>query len=212
MCGRYRNLQSWADLHANLSLLVAPPLQPARNLRSQAQIRPTDDAAIVRMIEGTPMIADARWWLVPWFHKGTLKDWKATTFNARAETVAVSRAYRDSFKRRRCLVPADGWYEWMGPRAGDEKRKQPWLFTARDAEPMMFAGIWDRCETLDAGMVESFTIITQPAGAPLNGWHDRAPVILFGDEWAQWLDPDADPTKLLGPESRDRFEVTRSDI
>lgn len=191
---------------------LGEPIQAAVNLEAHEQIRPTNDAPIVRMIDGGPNVGKARWWLVPWFHKGAVKDWKATTFNARAETVATSRAYRDSFKRRRCLVVVDGWYEWSGPREGDEKRKQPWLFKSRDGEPIMFAGIWDRCDTTDQGPVESFTIVTQPAGAPLNTYHDRVPVVLFGTEWARWLDVKADVTDLLGPESADRFTVTKSDI
>jgi putative SOS response-associated peptidase YedK len=212
MCGRYRNLQTWADLHAALSRFLEPLSQPAPNLEPREQVRPTNDASVVRMIDGKPSVGNARWWLIPWFHRGGVKDWKATTFNARAETVATSRAYRDSFKRRRCLVVADGWYEWSGPREGDEKRKQPWLFTPRQAEPIMFAGIWDRCDTTDQGTIDSFTIVTQPAGAPLNGYHDRAPVILFGEEWSRWLDVDADVSDLLGPESRDRFDVGRCAI
>ena len=76
----------------------------------------------------------------------------------------------------------------------------------------MFAGIWDRCHTADLRPVDSFTIVTQPAGAPLNAYHHRAPVILFGDEWGRWLDTDADVSDLLGPESRDRFEIVRSGV
>lgn len=212
MCGRYPNYQTWAELHGAMRNFLGEPNQAAVNLEARAQIRPTNDAPIVRLIEGAPELGNARWWLVPWFHKGALKDWKATTFNARAESVASSRAYRDSFKRRRCLVVADGWYEWSGPREGEEKKKQPWLFMPRNGEPIMFAGIWDRCDTTDQGPVESFTIVTQPAGSPLNGYHDRAPVVLFGNEWARWLDTDADVTDLLGPESRDRFEVSKATI
>ena len=110
MCGRYPNTQTWTELHAAMRNFVGEPIQAAVNLEPREQIRPTNDAPIVRMIDGAPNVGNARWWLVPWFHKGALKDWKATTFNARAETVATSRAYRDSFKRRRCLVVADGWY------------------------------------------------------------------------------------------------------
>ena len=212
MCGRYRNLQTWSDLHASISRFLGRIDQSAVNLEPREQVRPTNDAPIVRLSEGTPQVGNARWWLIPWFHNGTVKDWKATTFNARSETVATSRAYRDSFKRRRCLVPADGWYEWFGPRDDDDKRKQPWLFTPRDGEPIMFAGIWDRCDTIDQGTIESFTLVTQPAGAPLTGYHDRAPVILFGDEWSRWLDLDADVADLLGPESRDRFDVSQCAI
>lgn len=212
MCGRYPNQQTWTELHAALRNFLGEPTQAAINLESREQIRPTNDAPIVRMTDGVPIVSESRWWLVPWFHKGALKDWKATTFNARAETVATSRAYRDSFKHRRCLVVADGWYEWSGPRDGDENRKQPWLFKPRDGEPIMFAGIWDRCDTTDQGPVDSFTIVTQPAGASLNAYHDRAPVILFGYEWARWLDLNADVSDLLGPESRDRFVVSKSNI
>ena len=140
---------------------------------------------------------------MPWFHKGTVKDWKFTTFNARAESVATARTYRDSFARRRCLISASGRYEWIGDKAS----KTPWLFEPRDGAPIAFAGIWDRCDTSDAGIVESCTIITQPAGAPLNGYHDRAPVVLFAQHWARWLDPAAEVMELLGPESVDRFVI-----
>ena len=74
-------------------------------------------------------------------------------------------------------------------------------------EPIAFAGIWDRCETSDVGTVESCTIVTQPAGAPLNGYHDRAPVILFLGDWARWLDLEADVNDLLGPESKHHFDI-----
>ncbi|AYJ85314.1 SOS response-associated peptidase (plasmid) [Sphingomonas paeninsulae] len=212
MCGRYRDTRPWAELHAALREFVGPFDQPALNLESREQVRPTQAATIVRLHDAAPSVSQARWLLVPWFHKGALKDWKATTFNARAETVRTSRAYRDSFARRRCLIAADGWYEWKGEREDDPKKKQPWLFEPRHGEPIMLAGIWDRCETTDQGAVESFTVITQPAGAPLNAYHDRAPVVLFGQDWARWLDLDADIDDLLGPESADRFTVTKSAI
>jgi putative SOS response-associated peptidase YedK len=212
MCGRFRNLQTWADLYSDLQRFLGPVEQAAMNLEPREQVRPTNDVAIVRSSDAGVSVSNARWWLVPWFHKGALKDWKATTFNARSETVATSRAFRDSFRRRRCLVPADGWYEWMGPRDDDDKRKQPWQFTPKDGASIMLAGIWDRCDTIDLGLVDSFTIVTQPAGAPLNGYHDRAPVVLFGDEWKRWLNLDSDVTDLLGPESRDRFHVVKCGI
>ena len=213
MCGRYRNLQTWSDLHAGLSYFLGPVTQPALNLEPREQVRPTQNAPIVTTEpDGEVTVWNARWWLIPWFHKGTVKDWKATTFNARAETVATSRAFRDSFAKRRCLVVADGWYEWMGPRDDSSPRKQPWLFTPRDASPIMLAGIWDSCETTDEGKVPSFTIVTQPAGAPLNGYHDRAPVVLMSDDWRRWLDTSADVSDLLGPESIDRFDIDKCAI
>lgn len=212
MCGRFRDTRPWAELYEALTAFVGPFEQPALNIESRQQVRPKNAASIVRLTDGAISVSSARWWLIPWFHKGAVREWKATTFNARAETVQTSRAYRDSFKRRRCLVPADGWYEWMGPREDDDKKKQSWLFEPRDAEPIMLAGIWDRCETTDQGPIDSFTIITQPAGAPLNGYHDRAPVVLFGPDWKRWLDLDAEVDDLLGPESADRFTVTKCGI
>lgn len=204
-------MQSWADLHAALSSFLSTPTQLPLNLAPCEQIRPTDRAPMVRLKGGVPIVSDARWWFIPFYHKGSVKDWKATTFNARAETVVTSPTYRDSFKRRRCLIVADGWYEWSGPRPDQPKRKQPWLFSVRRAEPMMFAGIWDLCLTTD-GEVESFTVITQPAGSPLNIYHDRAPVALFGKDWGRWLNPAADVSDLLGPGSADRFLAVACDI
>ena len=141
---------------------------------------------------------------MPWFHRDNLKDWKFATFNARAETVKTARSFKDNFARRRCLVAASGWYGWTGEKGS----KTMWQFEPKD-EPMYLAGIWDRCQTADAGVVESFTIIVQPAGPPLNAYHDRAPVALFGEECRAWLDLDADVDHLLGPESRDCFTIMR---
>lgn len=213
MCGRYRSMETWNDLHASLSSFLKPPSQLALNLEPREQVRPTQLAPVVTTNEaGVPDVWNARWGLIPWFHKGAVKDWKATTFNARAETVATSRAYRNAFAKRRCLVVADGWYEWMGSRDDDPKRKQPWSFTVRNGTPIMFAGIWDTCETTDEGRVTSFTIVTQPAGAILNSYHDRAPVVLFNEDWRRWFDVTADVADLLGPESADRFDVTKCNI
>ena len=92
MCGRYRSTQTWGQLHEALTSFLGEPQQPSLNLEAREQVRPTNDAPIVRMTEDVPHVANARWWLIPWFHKGSVKDWKATTFNARAETVATSRA------------------------------------------------------------------------------------------------------------------------
>lgn len=212
MCGRYRNTQSWSDLHGALTRFLGSPSQPALNLEPREQIRPTQGAPIVTLEDGKPRVWHARWWLIPFFHNGAVRDWKATTFNARAETVATSRAYRHSFAEKRCLVPADGWYEWKGLRNDGSDRKQPWLFERRDGEPIMFAGIWAKCETTDLGTIESFSIITQPSGAPLNGYHDRAPVVLEGHQWSKWLDLKSDVSSLLVAESGDLYSVTKSEI
>jgi putative SOS response-associated peptidase YedK len=88
--------------------ICLPVRTPTLNIESRERVRPTQAASIVCLTKGAVSVSSARWWLIPWFHKGKVKEWKATTFNARVETVQTSRAYRDSFKRRRRLVPADG--------------------------------------------------------------------------------------------------------
>lgn len=207
MCGRFKDTRTWAEHREHLVSVSLPIIAPeaAPNLQVLEGIRPTDPAVIFRAAEGGVELLRARWWLVPWFHRGRLKEWKLTTFNAKAETVATSRTFRDSFARRRCLVPADGWWEWTGPKGSKER----WWFAPKDGEPIMLAGLWDRCTTTDQRPVESFTIVTQPAGSPLNAYHNRAPVVLFQDGWRTWLDLDADVTGLLGPESCDRFQVEK---
>jgi len=207
MCSNYQRTKAYRSYveeftHIRLPLRF-PEAHAAPNLEPQPETRPTDAAPIFRRRDDGVEMVSARWWFVPWWHKGTLKEFKLATFNARSETAATSRTFRDSFKQRRCLVAAEGWYEWTG----DKGQKTKWRFTPKGDAPICFAGLWDRCKTADAGEVESFTIITQPAGSTLNAYHDRAPVVLQQRDWSAWLDLEADPRPLLGPESVDHFHV-----
>lgn len=114
------------------------------------------------------------------------------TINARAETVAEKPAFRQAFRRRRCLIPADGFYEWraMG------KRKQPYCIAPADGGPVAFAGLWERWER-DSQVLESGTILVTQANALLASIHDRMPVILDPEDEARWLDPAlTDPAAL----------------
>ena len=210
MCGRYertKGYRAYVEEFSAAKLPVRfPEPQAAPNLEPQPDLRPTQQAPIMRRRDDGVEMVSARWWFVPFWHRGTLRDFKLTTFNAKSETVATSRTFRDAFKQRRCLVPADGWYEWTGEKGAKVK----WRFTPKDGAPICFAGLWDRCKTADAGEVESFTIITQPAGATLNAYHDRAPVVLEQSAWSTWLDLSADPAPLLGAESADRFDVAQA--
>ena len=140
--------------------------------------------------------------LIPFFHRGPLKAWKAATFNARAEGVKTAPSFRDAFKRRRCLIAAEGWVEWKG----EGKPKPKFFVEPRGGEPICFAGLWDRARTEDAGEVESFTMVTQPPGA-LSDLHDRAPVVLRQESWARWLDLEADVDDLLTAEPADLYRV-----
>jgi putative SOS response-associated peptidase YedK len=130
-----------------------------------------------------------RWGLIP----SWAKDKKTLLINARADTVFTKPAFRTSAKRRRCLILADGYYEWktLGP-----KLKQPYYFRPADSKPIAFAGIWDSWNG-EREPVESCSIITTDANDLSAAIHDRMPVILRGEEADAWIDPDVDEPKTL---------------
>jgi putative SOS response-associated peptidase YedK len=134
MCGRFTQNYTWEEVHAFLRVFGTP-----RNLRPHYNIAPTVD--VVRLnAEGQRELVSMRWGLVPFFWKKSLKEVPAT-FNARAESIAEKPMFREAFRRRRCIIPASGFFEWTGEK-GD---KQPHLFTAADGSPILaFAGLWDR--------------------------------------------------------------------
>ncbi len=154
--------------------------------------------------DGQPerLLMSFRWGLVPWWSK----DAKSASrlFNARSETVATKASFREAFRRRRIIVPADGFYEWRKTKTG---ARQPHYFTRADGEPMAFAGLAERWRPKDAPegapFLRSCTIITTPGGADMEGIHDRMPVILDPATFDLWLDPaDEDgeaPRALLRP-------------
>jgi len=116
--------------------------------------------------------------------------------NARAETVATTRAYARPFARRRCLVPADGWYEWVRRDGG----KQAYFMTPRDGSVLAFAGLWSVWRGADIPLL-SCSVVTMAAMGELARVHDRMPLVLSRDRWSDWLSGDADPAELLAPPS-----------
>ncbi len=139
-----------------------------------------------------------RWGLVPFFTK-QLSDVKGiSTINARAETIQTSPTWRTPFKKRRCLVPVDGFYEW---KKLDAKTKQPYVFTMQDAAPFAFAGLWDAWKAPDDTWLQSFSIVTTEANELMSAVHTRMPVILHPREFDRWLQRDAErpPLDLLRP-------------
>lgn len=152
-------------------------------------IAPTQSHPIIRLSESGRECALARWGLVP----SWAEDLKIgySLINARAETVAEKPSFRTAFKRRRCLIPATGFYEWK--KVG--KRKQPFHIHRRDDGLMAFAGLWERWEK-GSEPVESFTIITTAANSLMARLHDRMPVILPRDLYSVWLDPDVELNAL----------------
>jgi len=125
-------------------------------------------------------------------------------FNARSESIADKPAFRRAFAKRRCLVPADGWYEWLNDvDANGKPRKQPYFMTTMDGHSLAFAGLYEfwRPKGSDADLLLSVTLITVPAMGSLEEIHDRMPLVLNRLDWTRWLDPSVDgPTELLQPQ------------
>ena len=162
-----------------------PALEPRFN------IAPTQTAPVIRM-NGNRHLAMCRWGLIPSWASD--KAIGARLLNARSESVATKPAFRSAFKQRRCLVPADGFYEWQ--KAGS--KKQPFFFRPVNDRPFAFAGLWETWHKDDQAL-ESFTILTTEANALLRPLHDRMPVILAPEDFAVWLDPRMQDLQTLQP-------------
>ncbi len=116
--------------------------------------------------------------------------------NARGESIAEKPAFRAAFKNRRCIVPADGFYEWQKGKAG---QRQPYFISSADKEPFAFAGLWERWTSPEGEAVESATIVTTDANDLILRLHDRMPAILEEKDYDLWLDPDVKDPKILQP-------------
>ena len=185
MCGRYNLYATTAELEEYFEVLRPPAAAPRYN------IAPTQSSLILREEEAAPAWATARWGLVPSWAKDLKSG--ARMINARSETVAEKPAFRAAYKRRRCIVPAGGYYEW---KKLDAKSKQPYHIHRDDGKPLAFAGLWERWTKGDEP-VESFSVLTTESEGPLGEIHDRMPVMLSRDSHDVWLDPEVDPAKLL---------------
>ena len=212
MCNRYKYEKATLDDYlTDFSALKIPLVFPngVPNIEPRADIRPTNRAWVFRPVDAADPTAGVepvqiRWGLVPFFSKAIDRRFLCT--NARSETVATTPSYRDPFKRRRCLIPADGYYEWTGEtpkgtRGAANGKKTKWLFTRADGRPMMFPGLWDSATVPNAEgepeRLESFTMLTCAPGPDQANYHDRQPVILERADWGTWLDLGADVTGLL---------------
>lgn len=168
------------------------------NLGPDYNVAPTHEMPIVRRNQDDRRneIAIARWGLIPHWAKDEKIAY--STFNARSETAASKPAFRDAFKRRRCLVPADGFFEWKR----DGKEKQPYLIRLKGGGLFAFAGLWAIWND-----VTSFTIMTSQPNELMAEIHNRMPVILGADDHDRWLDLVADPANVLKPCPADWLEA-----
>lgn len=201
MCGRYVQASSPELLAERFS--VDELRERVEASEPDYNVTPRRDVPVVAVSEDRRVLDAVRWGLVPpW-----AKDLKVgdRMINARAETVATKPAYRKAFRHRRCIVPADGFFEW---RRLPDRPKQPYFIHRLDREPIAFAGIWERWKDPDddsAPWIRSCAIVTTAANDLMRPVHDRMPVILPESTWEAWLDPDNEDvdalTELLVPES-----------
>ena len=181
MCGRCRLSRRKQVVEEYFG--TASPVEHDWNPRYN--IAPTQSVPIIRQNPKEPVreMSFVRWGLIPSWAKDSSVATKM--INARSETASMKPAFRDALKSRRCLIPADAFYEWK--RIG--KSKQPYCFEVNDGELFAFAGIWDRWRNASGNAVETCSILTTAPNAVTAGVHDRMPVILDLDSYDRWLDP-----------------------
>ncbi len=178
MCGRYTLTVSGRVLAELFELEAEPALAPRYN------IAPSQQVPLVRLgADGRRQWAEARWGLVPSWAREV--DAGARMINARAETAADKPAFRTAVRRRRCLLPADGFYEWQAVAGG----KQPHLIRFSDGRPFAFAGLWELWQPPGAEPLLSCTILTTTPNPVVAALHDRMPVILPPERHGEWLEP-----------------------
>jgi putative SOS response-associated peptidase YedK len=191
MCGRY-------TLRSKLNVLLRQfgAETNIQQLPLRYNIAPTQDVPVIRQADAGRELVTMRWGLIPSWSKDPKKG--PLLINARADTVAEKPSFRSAFKKRRCLIPADGFYEWKA----DGRKKQPYLFEVDGGEPFAFAGLWEQWKE-----IESCVIITTDANELSAQFHDRMPVILAPNDYAEWFDSE-EPGKLLTPYPAEEMTAT----
>ena len=188
MCGRYASSANPDDLVSHFRVEEPPEevLPPSYN------VAPTDPVYVVMERHEQRLLRVVRWGLVPSWAKDPKVG--ARFINARRETVAEKPAFRAAYQRRRCLVPADGYFEWQ--QQGGQK--QPYFLAARDRGPLAMAGLYEVWKGPDEQLLWTCTVITTEAADELGHIHDRTPLLVPPDAWDRWLDADVeDPGQEL---------------
>jgi putative SOS response-associated peptidase YedK len=206
MCGRFarKSTQQVLADWFGVELEEMPWFAPSYNVAPQS-VQP-----VVRLNRdsGEREFAQMRWGLVPFWAKDAKVGY--STINARAEEAASKPAYREALKRRRCLVPADAFYEWQRI---DKKTKRPFAIALKSGEPYAMAGLWERWQPKEGAALETFTILTTDPNQLMEPIHNRMPVILAERDYQRWLEPDGfdpgggarPPVDLLRPYPADEM-------
>jgi len=209
MCGRYVSVSSPTILAERFKVEQVRVTETEQNFN----VTPRAEVPVVAESQGERVLDLVRWGLVPsWAKDVKIGD---RQINARAEKVASSNAYKRAFAQRRCIIPADGFYEWQVVEG--KKAKQPWFIRRRDGEPLAFAGLWEVWhdpndpDQENAPRLRTCVIITTDANEALRPIHDRMPVVLPESAWDEWLDRDNQDIDglqgLLVPAPPEEFEA-----
>src|SRR5262245_9667165 len=182
MCGRYTYKLEWRQI-VNLYRLTLPE-EPPEKLRPSYNVAPTDVMAIIRPAGNGRELVMAGWGLVPfWLKAGQLGKPAYATINARSDKVQTAPTFREPFRKRRCLVPATGWYEWQKI---DTKTRKPFHFQPT-ATPFAFGGVYDVWKGDGGKAVVSFSIVTTEAAPAIRPYHDRMPLVLADGQFDDWM-------------------------
>jgi len=195
MCGRFSLATPAQQVAEHFGLTEVPALSPRYN------IAPSQSVAVVRQVDpgALPILELRRWGLIPFWAKDS--GIGARMINARVETAAEKPAFRVALRRRRCLVPADGFYEWQP----HPKRRRPHHVRLAAGELFALAGLFESWKSPEGESIESCTLLTTAANPVLSALHDRMPIIVDPEHYPPWLDPDLqDPDSILS--------LTRSSI
>lgn len=200
MCGRYDLSDNPAAIKAKFQVPVAPVFSPNPDLR------PTDTAPVVRRARSSAReVAMLRWGLVPLW----AKDLKFGTrcINARAETLSSTPAFRLAYRKRRCLVPVNAFYEWTG----EPGHKTKWRIGLKDEPLFALAGLWEWWKDPASGQgIETYTIVTTRANDLLAPIHDRMPVVIAERDYDRWLDAEDPATDLMEPFAAEALQVAQA--
>ena len=202
MCGRY-TLQASPE---EIAIQFAVEINNLSLSKPRYNIAPSQNIAVVQIKPDTSQreLTRLRWGLIPSWAKDPKIAY--STINAKAETVATKPAFRSAFRKRRCLIPASGFYEWQS----QDKQKQPMYIHLKDHHLFAFAGLWEHWEPKEGEPIKSCTIITTDANELMLPIHNRMPVILASKDYGQWLDPTTRTDSLqvlLKPYTTDEMEA-----
>lgn len=185
MCGRYRLSKTEKYLLEKFGVQIGEDFE----YTARYNVSPSQQVPVIRQDRSEPkrVMTNMRWGLVPPWSKDLSTGHQM--INARSETCTEKVSFKQPLERRRCLIPADGFYEWMKSGSGKSTTKQPYLFTMNDESAFAFAGIWDTWKSPEGRVVESCSIITTSPNELTKDVHNRMPVILPPEQYDLWLDP-----------------------